>query len=78
MENQIIDALRKIDLKLPVELDKDIDLKQFGLDSLNIITLALELEERYNIQFPDNVININNFSSIREIERVIVNIIEFK
>ncbi|MGG0646513.1 phosphopantetheine-binding protein [Bacillus mycoides] len=42
---------------------KDTDLKELGLDSLASIELLLELEEMYDITFPDELLTEDTFSS---------------
>ncbi|GJE18301.1 acyl carrier protein [Methylobacterium marchantiae] len=36
-----------------------------GLDSFGSVQLMLALEERYDIEFPDNLLNRRSFSTIR-------------
>ncbi|MGY1422632.1 phosphopantetheine-binding protein [Bacillus cereus] len=42
---------------------KNTDLKELGLDSLASIELLLEIEEAYNIVFPDELLTEDTFSS---------------
>lgn len=42
---------------------KDKDLKELGLDSLASIELLLEIEEAYDIVFPDELLTEDTFSS---------------
>ncbi|MCE5003509.1 acyl carrier protein [Staphylococcus pseudoxylosus] len=42
------------------EIDKqDIDLRNLGLDSLGTVELLLDLEEYYNVVFPDDLLIIH-------------------
>lgn len=44
---------------------EDENLFDKGLDSFGSVQLMLALEERYNIEFPDNLLNRRSFSTIR-------------
>ncbi|WP_018045343.1 acyl carrier protein [Methylobacterium sp. 88A] len=46
-------------------LGEDDSLFDRGLDSFGSVQLMLALEERYNIEFPDNLLNRRSFSTIR-------------
>lgn len=46
-------------------LGEDDNLFDKGLDSFGSVQLMLALEERYNIEFPDNLLNRRSFSTIR-------------
>ncbi|KQP41719.1 acyl carrier protein [Methylobacterium sp. Leaf106] len=46
-------------------LGEDDNLFDRGLDSFGSVQLMLALEERYNIEFPDNLLNRRSFSTIR-------------
>lgn len=47
-----------------VEIDEDFIekdlLNDFGFDSLNIISLIVEIEEKFNIEFEDNFLEMEN------------------
>jgi acyl carrier protein len=45
-------------------LGEDDNLFDKGLDSFGSVQLMLALEERYNIEFPDNLLNRRSFSTI--------------
>ncbi|MCC0804639.1 acyl carrier protein [Methylobacterium sp. W2] len=46
-------------------LGEDDNLFDKGLDSFGSVQLMLALEERYNIEFPDSLLNRRSFSTIR-------------
>ncbi|KAF0815846.1 MULTISPECIES: phosphopantetheine-binding protein [Cytobacillus] len=56
--------------------DKEIgieeDLISVGLDSLNTVSLILDLEEHFDIGFDDNELLTENFSSIEKIATKII------
>ncbi|WP_052350824.1 acyl carrier protein [Paenibacillus gorillae] len=45
----------------PITLEQD--LYQYGLDSIKIIALIVQLEEHFNITFDDNELLFENFSN---------------
>jgi D-alanine--poly(phosphoribitol) ligase subunit 2 len=48
-------------------LGEDDDLFARGLDSFGSVQLMLALEERYDVEFPDHLLNRRSFSTIRTI-----------
>lgn len=50
---------------LPGELDPDLDLMAAGIDSLGTIGLMTALEERFDFEFPDEMLSIITFSTPR-------------
>ncbi|WP_019905765.1 acyl carrier protein [Methylobacterium sp. 77] len=46
-------------------IGEDDNLFDKGLDSFGSVQLMLALEERFNIEFPDNLLNRRSFSTIR-------------
>ncbi|MGO9078421.1 MAG: phosphopantetheine-binding protein [Streptosporangiaceae bacterium] len=40
------------------------DLRELGLDSMGTIHLLLDLESRYRITFPDELLNADTFASV--------------
>ena len=53
------------------DLGEDDDLFEKGLDSFGSVQLMLALEERYDIEFPDHLLNRRFFSSIRTIREAV-------
>ena len=49
-------------------IDPDQDLRDVGLDSMVAIDLLLDLEERFQITFPDELIRAETFRSPRTLE----------
>ncbi|PFO51924.1 acyl carrier protein [Bacillus cereus] len=47
------------------------DLKELGLDSLASIELLLEIEEAYEIIFPDELLTEDTFSSSRNLWSIV-------
>lgn len=63
IENEIGDDLNMLVYDIPL----DDDLFQYGIDSLNIMKVILGIEEKYDIVFDDEELNIENFITINAI-----------
>ena len=60
--------------KLPVSVDQvadDADLYAVGLTSFASVQLMLGIEEAFDIEFPDNLLNRKSFASIAAIARTV-------
>ncbi len=60
--------------KLPVSVDQvadDADLYAVGLTSFASVQLMLGIEEAFDIEFPDNLLNRKSFASIAAIVRTV-------
>ncbi|MCI9541424.1 MAG: hypothetical protein HFG39_10280 [Lachnospiraceae bacterium] len=49
------------------EIEEDVDIKVYGIDSLLKVQLVIALEEEFNVSFQDDDINQNNFETINAI-----------
>jgi len=62
-------------VKEVLELDQEIDLHQnlveLGLDSLASVNLLVDIEEMYNIQFDDEEMLVENFSTINKVYQLV-------
>jgi len=59
-------------LAVPVEsLDENTDLFAAGLDSLAIVNVLMRLEEQFDIELPDEMLQRKSFSSIATIDGVV-------
>ena len=57
-------------LAVPVDsLDGEADLFTVGLDSLAIVNVLMSLEERFDIELPDELLSRRSFSNIATIEK---------
>lgn len=64
---------------LPVAVDQigdDADLYAAGLSSFASVQLMLGLEEAFDIEFPDNLLNRKSFASIVAIEKTVKSILD--
>ena len=75
--DQICDILAKNGrLAVPVAtLDDHADLFAAGLDSLAIVNVLMQLEERFDIELPDEMLQRKSFSSIATIDSVVTRLI---
>ena len=63
-------------LAVPVAtLDDNADLFAAGLDSLAIVNVLMQLEERFDIELPDEMLQRKSFSSIATIDSVVTRLI---
>ena len=73
MNQTIRDLLAKFGA-LPVavgEIADDADLYAAGLSSFASVQLMLGIEESFDIEFPDNLLNRKSFASIAAIEKTV-------
>jgi acyl carrier protein len=64
-------------LAVPVTtLDDNADLFAAGLDSLAIVNVLMSLEERFDIELPDEKLQRRSFSSIATITSVVSDLVE--
>jgi acyl carrier protein len=78
MNNTIRELLTKhAGLPLDVSgLADNADLYAAGLSSFASVQLMLAIEEKFDIEFPDNLLNRKSFQSIESIERTVTSIVE--
>ena len=53
------------------QLAEDDSLFDRGLDSFGSVQLMLALEERFNVEFPDSLLNRKSFATIRAIREAV-------
>ena len=46
------------------DLTKDINLQEFIIDSLQFISFIISLEEKFDIEFPDELLQTDNIKSL--------------
>lgn len=62
-------------LAVPVDaLDENADLFVAGLDSLAIVNVLMRLEEQFDIELPDEMLQRRSFSSIAMIDSVVTSL----
>jgi acyl carrier protein len=57
------------------DVDDQADLYELGLTSFASVNVMLGLEEAFDIEFPDEVLNKGTFASVRNIEQAIEGIV---
>ncbi len=78
MTETIRDILTKVGgLPVPVtDLAEDSDLYTSGLSSFASVQVMLAIEEKFDIEFPDNLLNRKSFASIAAIESTVRQILK--
>jgi acyl carrier protein len=73
MSAQLDTILRRYLVLVPEGRDVPLEteLTTLGLDSMSALTLLLELEEIFDISFPESLLNATTFRSAKSIENVI-------
>ena len=77
--NDTIRNLLKKHAGLPTDVDAladSADLYAAGLSSFASVQLMLALEENFDIEFPDSLLNRKSFQSIEAIERSVGSIVQ--
>ncbi len=80
MNDTIREILGKVG-GLPVavsEIADDADLYAAGLSSFASVQVMLALEEAFDIEFPDSLLNRKSFASIEAIEKTVKHILDSK
>jgi acyl carrier protein len=74
----MLEEIRKIvlaqlpDQRAAAELDYDDDLWEWGITSIGNVGVVIAVEDTFGIEFPDDVLNRQTFSSIRSIGRAVL------
>jgi len=78
MNETIRDLLARVGgLPVPVtDLKDDADLYAAGLSSFASVQLMLGLEEAFDMEFPDNLLNRKSFASIDAIQQTVSQILK--
>lgn len=75
--NLLEDKIRKMlqengSLHIPIsQINSDDELKDFGINSIRYMSIIVDLEHEFGIEFDLNDISTNNFSSINKIVETI-------
>ena len=60
--------------------ENGIELDEYGImlnvDSISFISLLVNLEQEFNIEFPDDYLDIESLNNIGEIEKVITQLMQ--
>jgi acyl carrier protein len=59
-----------------VPYNPDIELVALGFDSLNTVSLLLELEKVFSIEFPVEIVNSDTFKSVKSVADAVERLIK--
>jgi acyl carrier protein len=73
MNTQLETIMRRYLVLVPdgQDVPLETELPALGLDSMSALTLILELEQIFEISFPDSLLNATTFRSAKSLENVI-------
>ena len=64
------------DDELKESIDSDVDLTELISDSIQWISIILDLENAFDIEWPDDLLTINNFKSLNALSTLICNVLK--
>lgn len=64
--------MQRRELSVPTDLDQS--LRDAGLKSLDLVNMMLAVEDEFGIEIPQDLLTIENFRTIRAIERLVAKI----
>lgn len=79
-KNDIIDSLAlalEQEIKTVSKIQEHENLSNYGLTSLNGIQLLVLLEEKYNIEFSDDDLNIENYQTVCKVLKLVNNYLNY-
>ena len=79
-KEQLLEMISGIcDINLTFDSSKDIDIfNDLAIDSVGFIRIIIEIESRYNIQIPNDMLVYSYFRTISQIEEIINTLIDKK
>lgn len=54
-----------------LDINKNIDLQPYIIDSIQFISFIISVEEKFDIEFPDEMLNIDNVKFLDEFAEII-------
>lgn len=75
VEDRIIDIVKKISKNEKISLETKLG-REEGIDSLGIVQLIIEVEESFNINCDEYLIDIRNASNIKALCNIVCKMIE--
>ena len=70
---EIVFSVLGIDSNITI-VEENEDLTKYGLDSMNVIQIVVELESRYDIEFPDEYLSIDSLITISDINNTLIEV----
>ena len=74
----IIECLEKIGIFLTVLDDEDINICEYGMDSFGYIVFICEVEKVFNVEIPDDFLNIQEVVSLNKLTDIVLELCERK
>ncbi len=74
IKNDINTVLCDMGILVPDD-NNDIDLSEYIIDSLQFISFIVEIENKFGIEIPDELLNIENLKSLNGFSQLIENIL---
>ena len=76
IRNCLLEHLRMV--KSPEEIDVEVDLTTFGLTSMAATNLLVDLEDEFDVEFPDSLLTPEVFHSVVSLESAIRSLLDEK
>lgn len=73
ISEMVLNLTRRRQLSAPSTIDQN--LRDLGLKSLDLVNVMLAVEEEFDVEIPQNQLTMDNFQSIRTIERLVTEVI---
>ena len=75
----LLNILEQIDMQIELSVDAvDLKLSEMDMNSVDFIQMLILIEEKFNIEIPDEYLDINKFNTLMEIETLVKELIERK
>ncbi len=79
IRERLINTLQNVDIFIDDDFnDDDIDIRNYITSSIQFISFIVEIERDFNIEIPDEMLVIDNFSSLNELTEKISDLIKRK
>ena len=72
IRHRLINILQNVDIFIDDDfIDDDIDIRNYINNSIQFISFIVEIEKNFNLEMPDEMLSIDNFSSLNAlVERI--------
>ena len=74
IEAKIIDILENVGIFIE-QSESDVDIREYGMGSLEYITFICDLESEFNIEFPEEYLSIKQNVSLKNIVSIIEDLV---
>mgnify|MGYP003303399173 FL=1 len=74
IRNKIIECLEGIGIFLDLSDNEDVNLCEYGMDSMGYIVFICEVETVFGISIPDEYLNIQNVVSLNGLTDIVFNL----